>query len=134
MTLEDVIKKRKHLLNKPSTKPKRHYSDKERDEYYKICKTRVKEGINHPKVKSALQRVLKQHPDTREVYLGGSFVKGSWVDENTPKEFKALRYKITKKTKLSDVDLYLIPKQKNSIGEIHINSHPLDGQKKIYEI
>lgn len=80
-----------------------------------------------PFVRKRLHQLLLLNPDVEKVWLSGSYVKGDWVDENTPDEFKKIRNKLKNKSTLSDVDFitYPIIQGNNYYDIISDNKHKL---------
>lgn len=59
-----------------------------------------------------LQILLQDYPETKQVYLVGSYANGSYVDDMTPEYFKEWRKRTKGRIKNSDVDFYILPTPK----------------------
>lgn len=61
------------------------------------------------KVIESLNQLLLINKNVKKVWLSGSYVKGDWIDENTPLKYRDYKYKITGKDKISDIDFITEP-------------------------
>lgn len=80
-----------------------------------------------PHVKEILQQLLILNPNIKRVWLSGSYVKGDWIEEDTPNNFKKIRDQIKNKSNLSDVDFITEPVVEGTIyyDIISDNKHKL---------
>jgi predicted nucleotidyltransferase len=86
-------------------------------------------GEKTERVAQALALFLDRNPQTREVYLCGSYASGEWVDEESPLWLRD--FKIKTKGRLSDIDFFTIPKAP-SAEEYEILPHERRKMIKIY--
>jgi len=61
------------------------------------------------RIQECVSEIRERYPDVGGVYLIGSYSNGTYVDEYTSDEFKALKEAVGKKVKISDFDFETVP-------------------------
>lgn len=89
------------------------------------------------RIQSCVAEILEKYPDTKEIYLIGSYTNGTYIDENTTEEFKSLKEIILGKVKLSDFDFEIVPNKYDSFiskdeYQIHLWKDRQNNKIKIY--
>lgn len=64
--------------------------------------------ISHT-LKWIVQKILKEAPDTKTIYLTGSYASGSYITEDTPQQFRELKRRVKNKSNISDIDIVIEP-------------------------
>lgn len=129
--MKNFVKKRDEeiKLSKSLRKPKIINATEE--EYYiytKYIESRKFDSYNdiplyiRKKIKKKIDIILDYVPDAVRIYLIGSYINGTYVDENTDDEFYKLRNKIKGKRSYSDFDFIVISEGK--IGDL--KEHNMD--------
>lgn len=62
------------------------------------------------KIEKCVEYILERHPSIKGLHLIGSYAAGTYIDENTPDDFKELKRKAGARVKLSDFDFETEPR------------------------
>lgn len=85
-------------------------------------------------VRNAIAEYLNIHPGTEQIHLSGSYASGSWVDENSTEEDRAIRAPFKMYKNASDIDLVPVPWSGDmQVGVVEFTRVPKGAWRLLYD-